>query len=85
MSFDNGPPPVYRHPSYPPPTPVQQHPAPYEQPMYHQPSGGPPDGLYPITYATTGKRKAQRASQVCVPFGVDVGISLLTLDLNVGL
>lgn len=67
MSFDNGPQlPMYgRQPSYgPPPTPLP-HAQPYD---YPQPYGTPHGELpYPIHVApATGKRKAQRASQVCL-------------------
>lgn len=72
MSYDNGPAPMYRHPTYPPPpqTPLSHPsapPTPYEQTsMYGPPPPMGPDGPYPITYAAaSGKRKSQRASQVC--------------------
>ncbi|KAL2148396.1 hypothetical protein VTH82DRAFT_2316 [Thermothelomyces myriococcoides] len=63
MSFDNGPqPPVYsRQPSYQPQTPLP-HPQPYEYPPQYASHGELP---YPIQVAAaSGKRKAQRASQV---------------------
>lgn len=73
MSYDNGPaPPMYRHPTYPPPpqTALPHPPAPptpYEQTSMYGPPPMGPDGPYSITYATAGggKRKSQRASQVC--------------------
>lgn len=73
MSYDNGSTPqMYRHPTYPPPPPTPlSHPGPpptpYEQNQMYAPPMGP-DGPYPITYAAAGgKRKSQRASQVCPP------------------
>lgn len=71
MSYENGPAAqLYRHPTYPPApqTPLPHPgppPTPYEQTQMYAPPMGP-DGPYPITYAATGgKRKSQRASQVC--------------------
>jgi hypothetical protein len=65
LSFDNGPQlPMYsRQPSYGPQTPLP-HAQPYD---YGQPYGTPHGELpYPIQVtAASGKRKAQRASQVC--------------------
>jgi hypothetical protein len=66
MSFDNGhqQPPVYsRQPSYQPQTPLP-HPQPYDYPQQYSSHGDLP---YPIQVAASasGKRKAQRASQVC--------------------
>jgi hypothetical protein len=66
MSFDNGPqPPVYsRQPSYQPQTPVP-HPQSYDYPPQYASHG---ELAYPIQVAAaSGKRKAQRASQVCGP------------------
>ncbi len=64
MSFDNGhQPPVYsRQPSYQPQTPLP-HPQPYDYPPQYASHGELP---HPIQVATSasGKRKAQRASQV---------------------
>jgi len=62
MSYYNGPPPTMeRQQSYPPPTPLShQHPD-YYLPAYGQPHGEP--GI-PIHITHSGKRKAQRASQV---------------------
>lgn len=73
MSYDNAPgPQLYRHPSYPPPpqTPISHPgppPTPYEQTQMYAPPPMGPDGAYPITSysAGGGKRKSQRASQVC--------------------
>lgn len=71
MSYENGPAPqLYRHPTYPPPpqTPLSHPgapPTPYDQTQMYAPPMGP-DGPYPIAYtAASGKRKSQRASQVC--------------------
>lgn len=72
MSYDNGPAPqMYRHSTYPPPPPTPlSHPgpppSPYEQTQMYAPSPMGPDGPYPIPYPSAGgKRKSQRASQVC--------------------
>lgn len=82
MSYDNGPgPQLYRHPTYPPPpqTPLSHPgppPTPYEQTQMYAPPGMGPDGPYPISYtSSSGKRKSQRASQVCSLCG-----SLSTLE-----
>ncbi|KAF6804995.1 C6 zinc finger domain-containing protein, partial [Colletotrichum musicola] len=67
MTYDNPPPPMpptpggYRS-SYPPPPMPQQPPQQYEQPPYH--SQPPPESIYSVSYASTQKRKATRASQV---------------------
>lgn len=67
MSFDNGaqpPPPLYRQPSYQPQTPLPPH-QPYDYSQQYASHGDLP---YPIQVAAaTGKRKAQRASQVGGP------------------
>ena len=67
MSFDGAPQqsPVYRQPSYPPPTPTPQ-PQSYEYPppTYGHP---PPEMQFSIPISSSGKRKAQRASQVGSP------------------
>ncbi|KAK0719508.1 hypothetical protein B0H67DRAFT_154506 [Lasiosphaeris hirsuta] len=62
MSFDSGPPqpPMYRQPSYPPQTPLP-HPQ-YDYPPSYVPQHA---DMYQIQISTSGKRKAQRASQAC--------------------
>ncbi|KAL0942837.1 C6 zinc finger domain-containing protein [Colletotrichum truncatum] len=68
MSYDNAPPQMPSTPgayrgSYPPPPIPQQPQQQYEQPPYHaQPAS---EGIYNISYASTQKRKATRASQAC--------------------
>ena len=75
MSFDAGPqaPPLYRHPSYPPP----QTPLPHSQPYDYPPTYGAPHAeiQYAIPITATGKRKAQRASQVRTePYVPSIGL-----------
>ncbi|KAK4230270.1 hypothetical protein QBC38DRAFT_50184 [Podospora fimiseda] len=67
MSYDNGPQrhPIYQQPNSYPPQPPMPHAQPFDFPphSFASPHDGPP---YPIQIATTsGKRKAQRASQAC--------------------
>lgn len=72
MAYDNGPvPQMYRQPTYPPPpqTPLSHPgppPSPYEQTQMYAPPSMGPDGSYPIYSSAAGKRKSQRASQVCL-------------------
>lgn len=88
MSYDNGPAPIYRHPTYPPPpqTPLSHTsapPTPYEQTSMYGPSSMGPDGPYPIAYAAaSGKRKSQRASQVCLSVKFCLTIYQLTCLQN---
>ncbi|KAK5652439.1 hypothetical protein OQA88_10483 [Cercophora sp. LCS_1] len=62
VGYDSGPPPsMYRQPSYPPQTPH-----PHSQPYDYAPSFGSHSELpYTVHIASSGKRKAQRASQAC--------------------
>lgn len=80
LSFDNGhQPPMYsRQPSYQPQTPLP-HPQPYDYPPQYSSHGG--ELPYPIQVAAaSGKRKAQRASQVCDQIESPKVPSLLTAE-----
>lgn len=81
LSFDNGhQPPMYnRQPSYQPQTPLP-HPQPYDYPPQYASHGELP---YPISVtAASGKRKAQRASQVGVLSGRVAGESAVFVFAN---
>ncbi|OLN86386.1 hypothetical protein CCHL11_06377 [Colletotrichum chlorophyti] len=69
MNYENPPqqmPPTpggYRSSFPPPQIPQQSHPPHYDQSPYQPPPH--PESLYPVSYASTQKRKATRASQAC--------------------